>query len=284
MFWRAALVTLGVMFWLGCGVAAAQAPKSAAYQSPYRVNFTFPVEELIGDISRGPRGDVKQLSSVPFSQWYSPQVKSRYGAWGPPFVHQPPPQGIDSRPSEWKRQRVIAAALRYVGVTYQHHHLPDWDPPADWPWKEVKSGRNGKGVDCSNFTAFIYNQTMGLKPSGAIGDQAEELNIPYNNGKTLQAQKIQRPATLAEFNKQLKTGDLLFIKGSPSSSAITHVVFWVGPIGQSPAGEALILDSTGEGRKDCRGQVIPDGVQLRAFTENSWYFKSAAHALRMIPQ
>jgi hypothetical protein len=278
---RALLILMGVV--LPLGIAPAAEPKATPYQSPYRVTFTFPVEELIGDITSGPRGDVKQLSIIPFSQWYSSQVKSRYGAWGPPFAHQPPPQGIDTRSSEWKRQRVIAAALRYVGVTYQHHHLPDWDPPTDWPWKEVRAGRNGKGVDCSNFTAFIYNQTMGLKPSGAIGAQAEQLDIPYNNGKSLHAQKIERPATLAEFSKQLKTGDLLFIKGSPSSTKITHVVFWVGPIGQSPDGAPLICDSTGEGRKDCRGQSIPDGVQLRPFSETSWYYKSAAHALRLIP-
>jgi len=45
----------------------------------------------------------------------------------------------------------------------------------------------------------------------------------------------------------------------------------------------LILDSTGAGRKDANGRSIPDGVWLRPFTENSWYHRSAVHALRLIP-
>ena len=52
------------------------------------------------------------------------------------------------------RQRVIAVALRFQGYHYQHHHVPDWDPPADWPYKESPLGKQSKGVDCSNFTSF----------------------------------------------------------------------------------------------------------------------------------
>ena len=39
-----------------------------------------------------------------------------------------------------RRQRVIAVALRYRGYGYQHHHIPDWDPPPEWPWKPTCAG------------------------------------------------------------------------------------------------------------------------------------------------
>ncbi len=262
-------------------VSIAEDPKALPYTSPYSVQFTFPVEELIGDIVHGPRGEVKLLSSVPFDEWYSPKVKTRWGAWGPPFVHQPIPKGIETRSSDFKRERVIAAGMRYVGVSYQHHHLPDWDPPNDWPWKEVGRGENCKGIDCSNFTAFVYNQTLGLKPTGAIKEQSEQFDVPYSEGKTLKAEKIERPETYDAFSETLKTGDLLFIQNT--SKSVSHVVLWVGSIGRSPDNAPLILDSTGEGRKDCNGQSIPDGVQLRPFTQKSWYYKSSVHALRLIP-
>ncbi len=101
-------------------------------------------------------------------------------------------------------------------------------------------------------------------------------------GRTTKVARIERPATHADFMTTLKTGDLLFIRGKEGGE-VTHVVLWVGSLGQSKSGVPLILDSTGEGRKDENGIDIPDGVQLRAFTPTSWYFRCASHALRLIP-
>ena len=61
------------------------------------------------------------------------------------------------------------------------------------------------------------------------------------------------------------------------------MVFRVGPIGQAPDKMPLILDSHDDGMKDAMGQSIPDGVQLRPFCEQSWYFHSTSHALRFLP-
>jgi len=273
------MVLLGV--WLPTCVSVAADSKTVPYESPYRIQYTIPVEELIEDLIQGPRGEVKRLSSIPFDDWYTSKVKTRWGAWGPPFAHMPPPNGIESRSADFKRERVIAAGMRYVGISYQHHHLPDWDPPDDWPWKEVGRGENCKGIDCSNFTAFIYNQALGLKPTSAIREQAEQFEIPFSDGKILRAEKIERPKSYDAFSKELKTGDLLFVQNA--SKSISHVVLWIGSIGHSPDNVPLILDSTGEGRKDSNGQSIPDGVQLRPFTKSSWYYKSSAHAMRLIP-
>jgi hypothetical protein len=252
------------------------------YQSPYSVKFTVSLEELTGDLE-GSRGDIKNQSSVKFQSWYADSTKSRYGVWGPPSQHFDPPAGLSKRDAEWMRQRIIAVGLRYQGYRYQHHHIPDWDPPEDWPYKQSPLGKPSKGLDCSNYTAFVYNLALGLKPSGATKEQSEMTEVPGPGaGRTSKVTRIEKPASHADFERALKTGDLLFVKGEKSGE-VTHVVLWVGKIGQSRNGVPLILDSTGEGRKDEDGNDIPDGVHLRPFTTNSWYFRSASHALRLIP-
>ena len=153
------------------------------YHTPYTVKFTFPLTDLVGDLEHGPRGDHRLEASVPFAEWYTRHVRQEYGSWGPPARHYPAPEGLARRSIEWQRERVIAVALRFRGYGYQHHHVPDWGSPAGWPWKEVRSGHNGKGVDCSNFTAFAYNLGLGLKPSGAVKEQAEHREISGHGDK-----------------------------------------------------------------------------------------------------
>jgi hypothetical protein len=261
---------------------AANAFAQQAYKSPYSVRFTFSPKDLISDLE-GTRGDPKNQSSIKFQNWYTADTKTRYGVWGPPSQHFDPPAGLSKRDAEWMRQRVIAVGLRYQGYRYQHHHIPDWDPPADWPYKESPSGKQSKGLDCSNYTAFVYNQALGLKPSGATKEQSAMTEVAGpGEGRTTKVQRIEKPEAHADFERTLKTGDLLFINRQGTSD-ISHVVLWVGKIGKSRGDVPLILDSTGEGRKDEDGNDIPDGVQLRPFTPTSWYCKSASHALRLIP-
>ncbi len=252
-----------------------------AYESPYRVEFAYPVEELIPDILHGTRGAPRHMARVPLAEWYSPATKRKYGEWGPPLAHLPVPEVSLRRPAEWKRERVIATGMRYVGISYQHHHVPDWDPPADWPWKPVAHGRNAKGVDCSNFVAVAYDVALGIKPTSDIHKLSEMTEAAVGDGGTVRAHRIDRPGTHELFMTELRTGDLLFVKND--SGHVSHVVLWVGAIGRSPDRMPLILDSTGEGRKDSNGTFIPDGVHLRSFTPTSWYFRDASHALRLIP-
>lgn len=254
--------------------------KDSKYHSPYSVKFNFPVAELLGDLKGTPRGDTREESAVPFAEWYSPMVRKRYGSWGPPARQFPPPEGIARRPLEWKRERVIAIALRFQGYDYQHHHVPDWDPPADWPWKEVRSGHNGKGVDCSNFTSFVYNVGFGIKPTSTIKPQSEEMQMPGPGNSQTTVERIARPENYADFAKTLQTGDLLYVRNNQKE--ISHVVIWVGPIGQSPDGAPLIIDSHGEGVVDSNGASIPPGIQLRPFRDKSWYYREADHAFRVL--
>lgn len=260
-------------------MARADAGKEKEYKSPYSVKFTYPLKELIGDIEHGERGDAKRESSVPHAEWYSAKIRREFGAWGPPTRHYPAPAGLHEKPLKWKQQRTIALALRYVGYGYQHHHVPDWDPPRDWPWKETAVGHNGKGVDCSNFSAIVMNQGFGLKPTGAVKAQSALKEFPAGEGKMHKVQHIKLPANYAELVKTLRTGDLLYIRNNREE--ISHVVLWVGSIGEAPENMPLIIDSHGEGVKDSRGVSIPCGIHLRPFREHSWYHKSADHAIRV---
>lgn len=270
-----------VLFCFSILPANAQLRERESYHSPYEVKFKNEKSALISDIETGERGDGHLSSSIPHKDWYSEKVREKWRAWGPPVKHFPAAKIAEGKSADWQRERLVAVGLRYVGIDYQHHHLPDWDPPADWPWKEVGSGKNGRGLDCSNYTTFCYQMAFGIKLSSDIDAQAKKLEYLSPDKKELKAERIEIPTTYADFSKTLKTGDLLFIKGAPDKE-VTHVVIWIGKIGSSPGDVPLILDSHGQGVKDSNKVSIPAGVQLRPFGEKSWYFKSASHAHRVI--
>jgi NlpC/P60 family len=254
-----------------------------AYESPYTVKFSFKEEELIGDLLKGPRADWKDYASVPFREWYDAANERRWGYWGPAMRHFDPPTGLAKKSPQWSRERVIATAMRYIGYSYQHHHVPDWEPPPEWPRDLEQKTPVGKGVDCSNFTGFVYNLALGILPSTGIKQQAEMSDAAGPGaGRSVPVRRIELPKSYDDFSKELRTGDLLFVKSNKGN--VSHVVLWVGEIGESPDGMPLILDSTGTGAKDAKGETIPDGVHLRPFKRNVWYFTQASHVLRIIPE
>ena len=259
------------------GIPTLRGDEAKPYTSPYAVEFQHSKRELLKDLFTGERGDPKKHSKISADDWASDAVRKKYGAWGPPLKTFDAPEILDGKSAAWKRERVLALALRYSGYSYQHHHLPDWEPPADWPWKEVGHGKNAKGIDCSNFTTFVYAVALGLHFPSAILEQSETTEATVGGEKS-KLERIEKPKAYSECAKTFQTGDLLFIKNKQGK--VSHVVLWVGPIG----GDApLILDSTGTGQKDSRGIAIPDGVNLRPFTEAGWYFQSLSHTHRAIP-
>jgi hypothetical protein len=144
----------------------------ARYKSPYHLAFTFKREELIGDLKNSERGDPRRESTTAHEHWYSEKTRHKFGAWGPEQRRYIKLPGLDEKPVEWKRERVLAVGSRFIGYEYQHHHVPDWDPPKHWPWKHCCAGHNGRGVDCSNFTTFVYNQGFGIHMSSGIERQS----------------------------------------------------------------------------------------------------------------
>src|SRR5689334_17943726 len=83
-----------------------------AYRSPYRVEFTVPLAELIGDLENTRRGDRRLEAEIPHHEWYSRRTLERWHAWGPTTRHYPAPAGLEQWPADRKRERVIAVALR----------------------------------------------------------------------------------------------------------------------------------------------------------------------------
>jgi len=275
--WLAALGGLAV-----CVVCAAEqgSAQRREYRSPYSVRLPFSREELIPDLLRGERGDPRLESKAPHSEWYS---KSRHiGPWGPLPREYPPPEIAHDKGVEWKRARVLATALRFVGYHYRHHYIPDWDPPEGWHTPAEGSPRHdGKGVDCSNFTAFVYNQALGLGFSSDIHKQAAMTHVlVHGSERTERVEVIERRGSVEAWKDALRPGDLLFIRPR-SGEGISHVVIWVGEWGE-PGDAPLILDSHGADTRDANGVVIPNGIHLRPFREGSWYAECAAHAVRIV--
>lgn len=174
--------------------------------------------------------DAMPESRVSQSKWYE---KGRFDSWGPRAEAYPPPAiptGCD--PVQWQRARVIAVAEKYIGLPYKHHHIPAWSPA------------EGPGLDCSNFTSWVYNYGLGMKLNSDVHKQADGPNAPgrrLNQGETFVA------------------GDLLYILKNDRSE-VSHVVIFID--------EGHVIDSH-------------DGsVQVREF--KGWYRTHLSHARRII--
>ena len=258
-----------------------RAAGDAPYTSPYGVRLPFAVKELIPDLLDGERGDSRLEAKTPHADWYRHE-KPRVGPWGPLARAYPAPAIAAGRSDEWKRARILATALRFVGYGYRHHHVPDWDPPPGWFTPEPGETRHdGKGVDCSNFTSFVYNQGLGIGISSDVAKQAATQTAVLNgSGETFAVKVIPRQDSLEAWKKALLPGDLVFIRPR-SGEGISHVVFWVGDWG-TPGDTPLVLDSHGADTKDSAGVAIPSGIQLRPFRAGSWYLASSDHAIRIV--
>jgi hypothetical protein len=251
-----------------------------AYASPYSIRLPYSIEELIPEILSGERGDPRNESELPESVWYD---HSKVGPWGPLPRAYLPPADANGNSAMFKRARIIAVAMRYTGYGYRHHYIPDWDPPAGWHTPKPGGARHdGKGVDCSNFTSFVYNQGLGIKFSSDIQKQADISSASINgSGEYVTVEIIPRQETVEAWKKVLKPGDLIFIR-PVSGSGISHVIMWLGEWGVSSDGTPLILDSHGEDARNSNGVLIPSGIYPRPCRETSWYMTNADHAIRII--
>ena len=254
------------------------------YRSPYKLAFKAPLGELLFDAG-SPRGSAAEQSTVPVHDWYGAKVRKEWGSWGVPARLFDCPPAVRAKPAEWRRERVVAAAARFIGYAYQHHHVPDWNPPADWPWKHCCAGRNGKGVDCSNFSGWNYNWALGIHLNTDVHKQAARAQAPSSHGD-VHAEVIARPEGKAKewydtLARSLRAGDLLYIRNK-SRDHVSHVVMWVGDCGTSPNGTPLVIDSTGGRIKDANRHAIPCGIHLRPFNKGSWYHESFDHAHRWV--
>ncbi len=280
---RALLCRLGLNL-TGLGFLAnarVSARQESAYRSPYRLRFRHPVVELEAGFAAAPWNSAQLESAIPAQEWYSPKVLHKFGAWGPPARQYPAPPALERRDPAWMQDRVIHAASFWINYPYQHHHIPDWDPPAQWPWHRVATGRNSRGIDCSNLSSFCFNYALGIKLDTAIHTQAERREVRGPGGREILAIGIVGRASYDELLTRLHPADLLYIRNE--QGRLAHVILWLGQVGVSPARTPLILDSTSSGHRDSNGVRIPGGVQIRPFSRNSWYARDFSHAHRIIP-
>lgn len=252
------------------------------YQSPYRVSLPYTPQELIPDLLDGERGDPRFESKVPYHKWYGHTSNPWIGPWGPLPRAYPPPAIARGKSDEWKRARIIATALRFLGYNYRHHYIPDWDPPPGWYTPKPGGTRHdGKGVDCSNFTSFVYNQGLGIGFSSDVQKQAATgIATIHGSDRTIAVTVIPRQNSIAEWKQALKPGDLIFIRPR-NGNRISHVVIWIGDWGMPADGPPLIIDSHGADIRDKEGVLIPSGIHLRPFKAGSWYDTNADHAIRI---
>jgi len=258
-----------------------QAQEKEKYVSPYKLKFRHPVQELAVGFNQPPWNTPHDESDIPHARWYDRETEKKYGSWGPVARQYPAPPGLERRETTWLQDRVIYTASRWIGTPYQHHHIPDWDPPAHWPWQKVAYGRNSKGVDCSNFSSFYYNYGLGVKLDTGIGQQGERTVVRGPGGRGQLRIQVVKPAGYDAMLKELLPGDLLYIKNR--KGRVGHVIMWLGEVGVSPDGTPLVLDSTGGNHVDSNGNKIPIGIHIRPMPRKSWYAEDLSHAHRIIP-
>jgi len=195
------------------------------------------------------------------------------------------PSGVDQK--TYSQERLLYVADSLIGTIYQHTHLPEFDQNlvtnGSYHWNAVTTnttvftskfidtgvvnpylasyGVPTPGIDCTDFTALIYNLALGVQLGSGVGNQIQfssgtnptTSNYPIstiiaNDGKTfVQAKFITNsnygqslpntPSTMSNVIAQLQPGDLLYMSGEGGS--IAHVVVWLGIYGTYTNGSVV---------------------------------------------
>ena len=164
-------------------------------------------------------------SSLPPEEW----EKEGWGPRANTFPELKVPECVKD-PVEWKRRRVVEVAKKYIGLPYMHKHVPA-----------------AGGLDCSNFTAWVYNYAFGMRFSSGVESQSESA------GRQLDPDEKRLP------------GDLMF-QTSVDGKSISHSVIYIGEI-PGEDGEYLIDSTKGS-------------VEIRPI--KYWYVDRHSHSRRII--
>lgn len=188
-------------------------------------------------------------TDIPRSQWYTEKELS--SLWGPMPLQYPGiekltagfPSGTNM--TQWKRDRVVAIAKQYIGLPYRHHHIPAWSPS-----EANKINQPGPGLDCSNFTSWVYNFGFGIILNSDVEKQAAMRPRP--------GYRLPEGIRKVDAHGPFQPGDLLYI-ANPDHTVIVHTVIFID--------NDHIIDSTG------------NHVAIRQFS--GWYRTRLSHALRI---
>jgi hypothetical protein len=261
------------------------------YQSPYAFRFTLPEAQRAAGWNTPPWSMPDRWSILPREDWYRREAYRLRSfenlAYGARPIDFPPPMVYNASP-QWERERVLTAAARLVGMHYQHHHIPAFDPyPShpEWPWLKVRSGLRGRGLDCSNFVSWVYNYALGIRLSGSVKEASEQTAVRGPGDATTRISVLPGSAGVAfeDFVATLRPGDIVYVRSD--RGFISHCILWIGGALAADANgkdKLFLIDSTGPGEIDSNGARMPDGVQIRPFRRDSWYFHNAAFVHRVI--
>ncbi len=151
--------------------------------------------------SVSPEGDFHLRDKLPQTEvlkndWHN----KKYGTFGPcPMTY--PKVIADNKSLNWYRERVLKAAKKYVGLPYRHFHFPELG-----------------GLDCSNFTSWIYNYAFGIRFSSNVVRQSLKAGRRLSRGE------------------ELSPGDLIFL-ADPKRHVIVHVAIYMN--------KSSVIDSSG---------------------------------------
>jgi len=92
------------------------------------------------------------------------------------------------------------------------------------------------GLDCSNWSSFIYNYAFGYYPTSGIDKQACAPTAAP--GRLLSTVSITQ-------QHLFRTGDLMYISGSSTSPGVTHVIMFTGwQVDFTPGATGLLANAT----------------------------------------
>lgn len=275
-----------------------QSPEQATYVSPYHYSSVLSDPDLIADFSENPRAltNWQNWSLTAYENWQNFEViQSLDSTWGPYFKPFKAPEDTLNKSTQWLRERLLAAAsvLRNT-VPYGHHHMNVWNVPDTPQWTDA-GYEPGYGIDCSDFTHFIYNYGLGIQLKTGVVEQSEMTTAEMHlfDGSIVQVAGERLFDVQTDYEKDFTTlvaslqpGDLLYIRSDPGlERPISHVIMWLGGLATDENGidQYLITDSHGDVVIDSNGNVIPSGPEIRPFTEHSYYFGSFDHVIRWAP-
>ena len=212
------------------------------------------------------------------SEWYVRNANGNYidGGRGPrplayPQVKVPANAGCDD--ATWKRERILIVALHYLNIpgnphalTYRHHHIPAWNPPTNtYPSnaknpvpKSWQAWGAGTGLDCSNYTAWVYNFGLGIKFTSDV--------------RALYADTLHVPARAIPKTGPFQLGDVLYLHPRNNDTYASHAVIYLD--------DAHVIDVR-LNYKDANGKPQP-GVQIRP--RHGWYRNAVLGGWRIITE
>lgn len=281
--------------------------------------MAYPVNSTTGGPAlplSGPSSTLGIWQSAAPSTWATaptPSYTTCSQPYGQPAMLFPPPLPTNSSASSpalrstaaWRRERQIATAYyhSYMGLLYQHVHVPGYVPSnrGSNNFNYVSAARWTPGLDCSDFSSYVSNWANGLRLQTNVGGQdtvgqailfqgtmssagvPDALPVPGHfpiASLAYAAVVATAPMPYDELISVLKPGDFIAISGGGPSQPPTHVVMYLGKRGLGAgvgvgSDYPLILDSTDtQFAPDQNGCLAPPGPHLREFRPGQWYARS----------